>query len=240
VSRPRLLDLFCGAGGATRGYQLAGWHVTGVDHILQPHYCGDEFVLSDALLYIDGWQAWARDYFDAIHASPPCPRYTSMQSVARNADAHPDLIGDLRELLNETGLTWVIENVPGAPLHEPFQLCGSSFGLGTDYFLYGKYEQRQLRRHRLFETNWPIGLVPPCAHRGKTVGIYGDHLRFGRRSTDGEVSGPQALAFGCEAMGVGWPVTWAELKDMVPPAYTEYIGAALIMSRQDGRRVITA
>jgi DNA (cytosine-5)-methyltransferase 1 len=241
VSQPRLLDLFCGAGGAAMGYHRAGFDVFGVDIERQSNY-PFEFVQMDAMsfLELDGYLADASFFwdFDAIHASPPCPRYTSMQSVARNADAHPDLISEVRELLNATGLPWVIENVPGAPLIEPFRLCGSSFGLGCDMpFPFG-YEgaetiattsaRRQLRRHRLFETNWPIGLVPPCAHRGKTVGLYGDHLRFGRRSSDGELSGPAAHRLGKLSMDIDWDVTWAELKDMVPPAYTQYIGHQLM------------
>ena len=241
VSRPRLLDLFCGAGGAAMGYHRAGFDVVGVDIRPQPNY-PFEFVQMDALewLQIALRQSWgcARelDAFDAIHASPPCQRYTSMQSVAKNGHGHPDLIAKTRELLEATELPYVIENVPGAPLRDPFRLCGSSFRCGTWKPYVAADVWLQLRRHRLFETNWPIGLVPPCAHHGRTVGIYGDHLRFGRRSSDGELSGSAALVVGKRAMGIDWDVTWAELREAIPPAYTELIGHQLLQcSPRPGR-----
>jgi DNA (cytosine-5)-methyltransferase 1 len=115
----------------------------------------------------------------------------------------------------------VIENVVGAPLRDTFQLCGSSFNLGV------RGLDRQLRRHRVFETNWPIGLIPQCRHEGKAVGIYGDHLRMGRRSSDGEYSGAKALYYGSDAMGIDW-MTWPELVQAIPPAYTHFIGEQLI------------
>jgi DNA (cytosine-5)-methyltransferase 1 len=138
-----------------------------------------------------------------------------------NAREHPDLIGPTRELLTQIGLPYVIENVPGAPLVNPVKLCGSSFGLGVPEL------NRQLRRHRYFETNWPLGLVPPCAHKPGTVGIYGDHLRLGRRSRLGEFSGKTALAYGSQAMGIDW-MSWNELREAIPPAYTELVGSRLI------------
>lgn len=136
-TKPRLLDLFCGAGGCAKGYQRAGFHVTGVDIKPQPRYCGDEFHQADALEYL---AAHGRE-FDAIHASPPCQRYTMAQNAAKNADAHPDLVDPVRDLLLSTRKPWIIENVVGAPLKNPAVLCGLSFGL-------------KVRRHRLFETSF--------------------------------------------------------------------------------------
>src|SRR5690348_3701176 len=138
-SRPRLLDLFCGAGGCAAGYQDAGFYVVGVDKEPQPNYCGDVFIQTDALEILAEWHF---DAFDAIHASPPCQRYSLAQNASKNADAHPDLVEPVREALQATGLPYVIENVPGAPLLDPITLCGKSFGLNV-------------KRHRLFETNWP-------------------------------------------------------------------------------------
>ena len=146
--RPRLLDLFCGAGGAARGYQMAGFHVTGVDIKPQPNYAGDVFVQADALEYV----AAHGHEFDAIHASPPCHAYSTVTGRnRRNTKRYPDLIPPTRELLLVCGSPWIMENVEGAPIKSPVRLCGSSFGL-------------DVRRHRLFETSFPVAMVPPCAH----------------------------------------------------------------------------
>lgn len=135
--KKRLLDLFCGAGGCTKGYQRAGFYVVGVDNRPQPHYCGDEFYQADALEYC---REHGRE-FDAIHASPPCQAYTEMRHLGKNAgkDA-PQLIDPVRDLLVSLNLPFVIENVVGAPLKTIIQLCGSSFGLGV-------------QRHRRFEAS---------------------------------------------------------------------------------------
>lgn len=143
--KPRLLDLFCGAGGCAKGYQRAGFYVVGVDINPQPRYCGEEFMQGDALEY-------CRQHgheFDAIHASPPCQAYCSLKSMP-NAKKHPDLVVPTREVLQASGLPHVIENVPGAPLIDPTVLCGTMFGLGTG--------DAELWRHRLFETNWSLML----------------------------------------------------------------------------------
>ena len=158
----RLLDLFCGAGGSAVGYHRAGFEVVGVDNRPQPRY-PFEFIQADALDFVtppSGCQFGV--YFDAIHASPPCQAFTDLKSMW-NAGQHEDLITPLRPLLENTGLPYVIENVEGArsALRDPVTLCGSSFGL-------------KVRRHRLFETNWPL-MVPPCAHgqQGNTRRVYG-------------------------------------------------------------------
>ena len=135
----KALDLYCGAGGATRGLQLAGFHVTGVDFRRQPCYCGDAFIQADVL---GGAVAQALDQFDFIWASPPCQAHTALKDMY-NAHRHADLIGATRRLLAASGRPYVIENVVGAPLVDPFMLCGSSFELEA--------AGRELRRHRLFE-----------------------------------------------------------------------------------------
>jgi DNA (cytosine-5)-methyltransferase 1 len=82
-----------------------------------------------------------------IHASPPCQAHSTLGSLWKDRE-HPDLVAPTRELLKASGLPYVIENVVGAPLENPVMLCGSTFGLGAN--------GRQLRRHRLFESNVPI------------------------------------------------------------------------------------
>jgi DNA (cytosine-5)-methyltransferase 1 len=224
--KPRLLDLFCGAGGAAMGYHRAGFDILGVDIQPQPNY-PFRFMQGDAVTVLENW--WIQQEvgaFDAIHASPPCQAHTSMQSVAKNGHAHPDMIAPVRELLQHTGLPYVIENVVGAPLDDPITLCGSSFGLGVIRPDTGRWHD--LRWHRLFETSWLIGMTPPCGHAGrKAVGLYGDHLHWGRRATDGELSGPNALRLGGIAMQIEW-MNWPELVQAIPPAYTEWVGEALL------------
>lgn len=236
--RPRLLDLFCGAGGAAMGYHRAGFDVVGVDNRPQPNY-PFPFVQADALDPVT-WRgrvgiASGSSLFDAIHASPPCQAYSVLRRA--NPDAvYADLIEPTRELLELTGLPWVIENVPGAPLNYSIELCGSSFGLGAESGDGVKALRmfRQLRRHRLFETSFPI-LQPQCQHQGEAIGVYGGGPtgrytfdngakkdRYGRR---GGYQG--TIAEKREAMGIDW-MSAAEINQAIPPAYTEFIGAQLM------------
>jgi DNA (cytosine-5)-methyltransferase 1 len=215
--RVRILDLFCGAGGAAMGYHRAGFQVVGVDINPQPFY-PFEFHQVDAMTYpLDG--------FDAIHASPPCQRYTAMRTMWNHrGDQHPDLIAPTRSLLESTGLPWIMENVPGAPMAYSVMLCGTMFGLGVER--YG----RELRRHRWFETSFPM-LGPTCQHQKPTIGIYGDHARD-RRRTEGSrgVDFPDREKIGLaqEAMGMPWVTVWRGLSEAIPPAYTEFIGAHML------------
>jgi DNA (cytosine-5)-methyltransferase 1 len=149
VMKPRLLDLFCGAGGAAMGYHRAGFDVVGVDVNPQPNY-PFEFVQEDALWVLDRW--WTGTY-DAIHASPPCQHYANVTRWRGNRDNHPALIAEVRGGLQAIGLPWVIENVRTSQLRGDFMLCGTQFGL-------------PIRRHRYFETSWAgFHLLPPCQHR---------------------------------------------------------------------------
>lgn len=162
--------------------------------------------------------------FDAIHASPPCQAYSVLRRA--NPDAiYPDLISPTRELLKATGLPWVIENVPGAPLDYSITLCGSMFGLGAG--------DRQLRRHRLFETSFPI-LQPSCQHEGEAIGVYGGGP-VGRYTFENGAKkdyynrrgGYQGtIAEKREAMGIDW-MSAKEINQAIPPAYTELIGHQL-------------
>ena len=227
--RPRLLDLFCGAGGAAMGYHRAGFEVYGVDLSPMPrfpfgfHRQDALFVLhcllnqgGSTFVHPDGHHEFLTlADFAATHASPPCQRYSTMTA---DPDRHPDLVGPVRDLLRATGLPYVIENVPQAPLVDPVILCGSAFGLGV-------------RRHRAFETNW--GLVGTCCQhpaQGRPVGVYGQHPdRKQHLRPDGTERGTKATSLGHarRAMGVDW-MTWPELVESIPPAYTEFIGRQLL------------
>lgn len=207
--QPRLLDLFCGAGGAAMGYHRAGFDVVGVDIEPQPHY-PFKFHQADAMTYpLDG--------FDVIHASPPCQAYSAMRNTWNARADHPDLLPPTRDRLAASGVPWVIENVPGAPMAPLFLMCGSSFGLGIPGY--------QLRRHRWFEVSGTWFLSPPCQHRGPVIGIYGDHGRDRRRN---EGYGRYfTLDERKQAMGIDW-MARDELDQAIPPAYTEYIGCELL------------
>lgn len=217
--QPRLLDLFCCAGGASRGYQMAGFHVTGVDIKPQPRYAGDVFVQGDALEYV---KAHGHEY-DAIHASPPCQTHSALGAFYDRSQ-YPDLVAATRDALIDSGLRWVMENVPGAPLVNAITLCGSMFDLGA-WCRDGAYHQ--LRRHRLFETNF-FALAPACAHQGRPVGVYGNG---GGRAQRSDQPGPNGFVGTAsesrEAMGIDWMDRYS-LSQAIPPAYTAYIGAQLL------------
>jgi len=224
-SRPRLLDLFCGAGGAAMGYHRAGFDVVGVDIRPQPRY-PFEFYQADALGILDGseWTEWPWSlcHFDAIHASPPCQAYST---ATADPSRHPDLYEPTKRLLTETGMPWVIENVIGAPYRWGIQLCGTHFGLETP----GEW----LRRHRNFETSDAM-LQPQCRHRRdvRAVTITGkcyltvtkDCARHSRQPT---------FELAQQLMGIDW-MTRKELSQAIPPAYTEYIGQQLLEHLRDG------
>lgn len=196
--KPRILDLFCGAGGAAMGYHRAGFEMVGVDLKAQPHY-PFKFIQGDALSPpVDMSQ------FDAIHASPPCQAWAR---CTKRKEGHPQLIEPVRHLLMAIGLPYVIENVPGAPLDGPI-LCGASFGL-------------PIIRHRRFEMPWWFGVVPttcgdsdPSAHRGFHPYARGNWRPVWRRVVMPEVW--------------PWMGTLAEAGEAIPPAYTEWIGTQLL------------
>jgi DNA (cytosine-5)-methyltransferase 1 len=233
--KPKLLDLYCGEGGAAMGYHRAGFDVFGVDvrrdalrYYPFPHHRGD------ALSYLD-----KRGHeFDAIHASPPCKVHTALTSALAADDfdsmlfpvsTHSDLIPQTRAAVRATGLPYVIENVPGAPLESPLVLCGSQFDLGVDC----EDEWRQLRRHRLFESN--MSLTPPgrCAHRGDAIGVYGLGGRTGGRwQTPGRRGAYQGTLNEARlAIGAPW-MSRAGLSQSIPPAYTEHIGLQLLAAER--------
>ena len=202
----RLLDLFCGAGGASMGYHRAGFEVVGVDINPQLHY-PFEFHQADALEFdLSG--------FDAIHASPPCQFATAYRRRTAHVAESPNLIPAARTSLRAAGVPYVIENVEGAvsELHDPTRLCGSSFGL-------------DVRRHRLFETNFP--LIPlACDHSWQTPRFPPATNRTNLRSTVEVGVWRIPLDVQQRAMGIDW-MGRPELSQAIPPAYTEWIGSQL-------------
>jgi DNA (cytosine-5)-methyltransferase 1 len=216
MGRPRLLDLFCGAGGAAVGYHRAGFDVVGIDINPQPHY-PYPFVQADAMTYpLDG--------FDAIHASPPCQGYLNehfrVTPSGHVRTDHPRLIAAVRQRLLDGGAPYVIENVPSArrEMHAPYMLCGSSFGL-------------TVRRHRLFETSIAL-LCPPCMHGTQRLAQYPTQFR----PKDGQnvlsrvvqvYGNGKGASLWPAAMGIDW-MRREELANAIPPAMTECIGHQLM------------
>lgn len=217
--KPRLLDLFCGAGGCSVGYARAGFEVVGVDIEPQKNY-PYRFWQGDALHWLERIVGDPeRGNFDAIAASPPCQAYTTLRTLQGGKD-YPDLVAPTRELLIATGLPYVIENVVGAPLFNAVQLCGSSFGL-------------RIRRHRLFECSFPA-LVPTCDHTWQSDKIYpalnGDDRKRGGRSGIVGVygnGGDKRANLWPKEMGIDW-MTRDELTQAIPPVYTELLGHQLM------------
>ena len=222
MTRPRLLDLFCCAGGAGMGYHRAGFDVVGVDIKPQPRY-PFPFILGDALdvlrrmlagekfLATDG-NYYGIDDFGAIHASPPCQGYSRMRHVT--GKEYPLMIDDVRAALRATGKPYIIENVEDAPLIDDILLCGTMFGLKTF-------------RHRKFETSFFMMAPPHITHT-----LFGKASAQGRPVTEerqyitvtGNFSG---IETGKRAMGIDW-MNKRELTQAIPPAYTEYIGRHLM------------
>jgi DNA (cytosine-5)-methyltransferase 1 len=208
----RLLDLYCKAGGASKGYADAGFEVVGIDIKKQKRY-PYEFIQADCLEILQDLN-YLRT-FDAIAASPPCQTHSRTQHL-RNAQGKStdkvDLIPQTRAALIESGVPYVIENVPGAPLINPVQMCGSYFGL-------------KVRRHRLFESNLKL-IGSGCKHKeqGKPVGIYGsmrDEIPKGGHTA-------KTIEEAREAMGIDWMI-WGELVEAIPPRYTYEIGKQLML-----------
>ena len=225
----KLLDLFCGAGGAAMGYHRAGFDVVGVDHVEQPHY-PFEFHCADALEFC---REHGHEY-DVIHASPPCQfgsEATPMDCRAR----HPNHIPETRRLLKASGKPYVIENVEAVRKHlvNPVMLCGTMFGL-------------PIWRHRYFEI-WPIVLLSPasCNHIRRPITVHiGSHTRKtwmpvlctgggdGQRACRKNPRPRESVEVIRWAMGIDW-MTQAELTEAIPPAYTEYIGRQLMAALQN-------
>lgn len=225
-----MVDLFCGAGGASFGYHRAGFNVIGVDIDPQPNY-PFEFVQADALEFIEGllmntrmnvlenalWLAGTK--IVAIHASPPCQAYTTLQK--QSGIEYPQLIEPVRELLKRTQLPYVIENVPGAPLEDPITLCGTMF------------PKLRVIRHRKFETNFPV--FTPEHHEHPLVHTFDKRKRqYGQTDewkdfvqvTGGGNCSKEAAA---DALGITWMTEKHELNESIPPAYTYHLGKLLLL-----------
>jgi len=208
----RLLDLFCGAGGAAMGYHRAGFdEIVGVDIVPQPNY-PFTFTQADAL-------AFPLDGFDLIHASPPCQAHSALTKGTNAGREYPDLIAATRRHLEAPGTEWVIENVAGAPIRKDLMLCGEMFGLGVlrhRFFefssLFDKPQQPHHPRHRGRISGWNHGVY----YDGPYFAVYGAG------------GGKGTVAEWQTAMGIDWTDNRKSIAEAIPPAYTEWIGAQFL------------
>lgn len=214
-----ILDLFCKAGGCSAGYVRAGFEIVGVDIEPQPNY-PFKFIQMDAIEFL---RTSDLSEFDAIHASPPCQKYSRVQSLgkARNGSykEHPDLVDPTRDLLIKIGKPYIIENVVGAPLINPITLCGSMFDL-------------KVYRHRLFETNFRVNVPQHTPHRDQTPSAGNGISPKGFISVCGTggvkgMTAKEIISYWSYAMGIDW-MNRKELAQAIPPAYTEFIGKQLM------------
>src|SRR5690349_18242439 len=176
-----ILDLYCGAGGASMGYNRAGFQVVGVDISGQPNYpfpfyrgsavdivengitvakgALNILLMGGKLIFTSGGLSipYGLSDFDAIHASPPCQSSSALTKGTNAGKVYPDFIPVTRDLLEATDLPYVIENVQGSEVRRDMTLCGEMFGL-------------PVIRHRYFEMNWLTVAPQHIKHRGRVAG----------------------------------------------------------------------
>lgn len=228
----RLLDLFCGEGGASTGYAHAGFTVVGVDSAPMPRY-PFEFIQASALdLPLEFLQS-----FDAIAASPPCKVHTRMKAFS--SASHVDLVAPTRDVLEQSGKPYIIENVPGAPLRNPLILCGSMFG-------------RDIRRHRLFESNIPLVAPSECRHAEQAATSPGYKVSRYHSGQPKTYLSPVVSVYGRgNAYGLGETQLWRDimampwaskdgLREAIPPYYTAFLGAQLLAAIFDQLPLVSA
>lgn len=219
--RPLLLDLFCGAGGASMGYYQAGFDVIGVDINPQPDY-PFQFVQGDALdvlrQIIRSGGMFAGYLFDGAHASPPCQWSCNLTKGTNAGRQYINLIPQTRELLAGTGLPSVIENVQGSDLRRDLTLCGEMFGLGVI-------------RHRYFECSFPVDQPEHIKHRGRVRGWrHGKYFDGPYVAVYGKGGGKASVSEAQEAMGIDWTNNLVSINEAIPPSYSECVGQQLMES----------
>lgn len=216
---PLLLDLFCCAGGAAKGYAAAGFRVVGIDIKHQPDY-PFSFYEGDAIGLLERFDRWKFSPIfhnvAAIHASPPCQASCNLTKGTNSGREYEQLIPATRALLEATGLPYVIENVQGSDLRRDLTLCGEMFGL-------------DVIRHRYFECSFPVEQPPHPPHRGRVRGWrHGTYHDGPYLAVYGEGGGKGSVAEWQQAMGIDWTDDRKSIAEAIPPAYTQCVGEQMM------------
>jgi DNA (cytosine-5)-methyltransferase 1 len=224
---PRLLDLFCGEGGAGMGYAHAGFDVTGVDTSAArlARYPFRSY-RADAIEYL---LKYGHEY-DVIHGSPTCTGYSrGTAAIPDRLERYDRLIGVTREAMQIVGKPYVIENVADArsELVNPIMLCGRMFNLSaTD----DDGTPLVMDRHRLFESSLPITAPAHAAH-DRTVQVAGSYGGARRDKVEAREirKGGYVPSADIQRALLGTP--WMSEKGCqlsIPPAFTGFIGRQII------------
>lgn len=226
----KVLDLFCCAGGASMGYSLAGFELTGVDIKDQPNY-PFTFIKGDVMEILKDRDFLSR--FDFIHASPPCQGYSnftkddSVYVYYSSGKQTPKLIAPVREVLKSINKPYAIENVAGAAedMINPIYLTGCMFNL-------------PIRRKRLFECNFPVEQPKSILKRGYVKRYADEH---GLHKKDMTVTG-KSRNKGCldtwrKIMDISWMKRGWELTEAIPPAYSHYIAQQFLKYHESNFRI---
>jgi len=233
MSRPKLLDLFCGAGGAGMGYHRAGFEVVGVDLEPQPDYPFEIHQLDATALRVDRINGCIHEYapasslpgrsniclgkFNAVHLSPPCQASCALTKGTNAGREYAQLIPAMRDLVSAWGVPTIIENVQGAAVRRDLTLCGEMFGL-------------DVLRHRYFELDGFKAVQPVHKpHRGRVRGWrHGTYYDGPYLAVYGDGGGKGSVAEWQAAMGIDWTDSRKAIAEAIPPAYGEYVGRQLL------------
>jgi DNA (cytosine-5)-methyltransferase 1 len=195
----KILDMFCGIGGSSMGLFQAckdnniNASIIGVDIFDMPDY-QFKFIKDDIFNYIEYTDL---NSFNFIWASPPCQRYSVCKNI-KDLTMYGDFCVDIHNILESSGIPYVIENVPQAPIRKDLLLCGEMFNM-------------RIIRHRIFELG-TFKIEQPIHKKHKPKGYY--------TTVAGHMAGIRKYK---EVMEIDWSNNWKQLAEAVPPRYARFI-----------------
>lgn len=204
----KIIDLFCGGGGAAMGMHQAlaekgiKHEIHGYDIKDMPDYPFNFYKYDVMDLSFDNVAC------DFIWASPPCHKWVD---GVKNKDDRPDYITPTRTLLKKSNIPYCIENVDNAPLKTTLILVGEIFGL-------------RVWRRRIFETSFVVIQPKIPDKKGTSFHPFRDNRNAYYYTV---VNGMKTKGIDTKenwevAMGINW-MTLYDLTQAVPPAYSKYI-----------------